>query len=82
MGIEIRFFLGIDAFSAFSGMPLACFERFSLPLAKQLLDSSGAAPRCLDVPRRTGSQWADFRRSEEARFAPKIRRFVVPANTA
>jgi hypothetical protein len=51
MGIEIRVLLGIDAFSAFSGMPLACSERLSLRLAKQLLDSSGAAPGCIGVQR-------------------------------
>ena len=80
MGIEIRLFPVIDAFSAFSGMPLACSERLSLPLAKQLLDSSGAARGCLGVPTQTGSQSIALRRSEEARFAPKIRRFLVPVN--
>ena len=53
MGIEIRLFPAIDAFSAFSGMPFACPERLSLPLAKQLLDSSGAARGCLGVPTQT-----------------------------
>jgi hypothetical protein len=55
MGIEIRLFPAIDAFSAFSGMPLACAERRFLPRAKQLLDSSEAARGCLGVPTQTWS---------------------------
>ena len=43
MGIEIRLFPVIDAFSRFSGTPLACFSGLSLRLAKQLLDSTAAA---------------------------------------
>jgi hypothetical protein len=42
-GIEIRLFLVIDAFSRFSGTPLACFADPSHRLAKQLLDSTAAA---------------------------------------
>ena len=53
--IAFRIFPGIDAFSAFSGMPLVCSGRLSLPLAKQLLDSSGALRGCLDVPNQTAS---------------------------
>jgi hypothetical protein len=43
MGIAIRFFLVIDAFSRFSGTPLACPADLSLCLAEQLLDSTATA---------------------------------------
>ncbi|MHB1542792.1 MAG: hypothetical protein ACYCV6_16455 [Steroidobacteraceae bacterium] len=43
MGIAIRLFLVIDAFSQFSGTPLACSADLSLCLAKQLLDSIATA---------------------------------------
>jgi hypothetical protein len=43
MGIAIRLFLVIDAFSRFSGTPLACPAYLSLCLAKQLLDSTATA---------------------------------------
>ena len=43
MGIAIRLFLVIDAFSQFSGAPLACSADLSLCLAKQLLDSIATA---------------------------------------
>jgi len=44
MGTEIRVFLVIDAFSRFSGTLMACSAGLSLQLAKQLLDSTAAAP--------------------------------------
>jgi hypothetical protein len=43
MGIAIRLFLVIDAFSQFSGTPLACSADLSLCLVKQLLDSIATA---------------------------------------
>ena len=43
MGIAIRLFLVIDAFSQFSGTPLACSADLSICLAKQLLDSIATA---------------------------------------
>ena len=45
MGIEIRLFLVIDAFSRFSGKLIACSAGLSLQLAKQLLDSRFSAAR-------------------------------------
>ena len=46
MGIEIRLFLVIDAFSRFSGMTPACSADLTLALAKQLLDSTAAGSDC------------------------------------
>jgi len=43
MGIEIRVFLVIDAFSRFSGTLIACSAALFLQLAKQPLDSTAAA---------------------------------------
>ena len=43
MGITNRLFLVIDAFSQFSGTPLACPADLSLWFAKQLLDSTATA---------------------------------------
>ena len=43
MGITNRLFLVIDAFSQFSGTPLACPADLSLWFAKQLLDSTSTA---------------------------------------
>ena len=80
MGIEIRVFLVIDAFSRFSGTLIACSAGLLLQLAKQLLDSTAAAPGCA-----RGSVGADvivgpWRRLGKAPLSLRITRFRVPAN--
>ena len=82
MGIEIRLFPVIDAFSRFSGMPLAWYSGLSLRLAKQLLDStaaaSGSGPGLIGV----GVAVACWRRYRNPRLAPRIRRILTPANNS
>ncbi len=80
MGIEIRLFPVIDAFSRFFGMALACSAALSLPLAKQLLDSTAAGPGCGRGPAGadvTAGSWRCFRTPP---LTPRITRFLVPAN--
>lgn len=80
MGIEFRLFLGIDASPKISGMAFACSAGSSLSLAKQPLDSAVVASEGCRVPRgrrRMSPFQAPF---ENPRFAPRIRRFCVPAN--
>ena len=80
MGIQIRLFLVIDAFSRISGLVLACSADLSLALAKQRLDSTAAALRSwahrADV---TAGSWRCFR--NRTRLSPRITRFLIPANT-
>ena len=81
MGIENRLFPVMDVFCAISGMPLACSPCLSLPLAKQPLDSSEAASGCHSVPRRAASRSTPDGASKKRAFAPRITRFLTPANT-
>ena len=46
MGIEIRLFLVIDAFSRFSCMALACSAGLSIALAEQLIESTAVESGC------------------------------------
>jgi predicted membrane protein len=80
MGIEIRVFLVIDAFSRFSGTLIACSAGLLLQLAKQLLDSTAAAPgrSCAYVG--AGVTAGPWRRLGKAPLTPRITRFIVPAN--
>ncbi|MGH8291789.1 MAG: hypothetical protein ACREV7_22940 [Steroidobacteraceae bacterium] len=80
MGIEIRLFLAIDAFSRFSGMPLACSADLSHQLAKQLLDSTAAASGCDRGPMWAGVTVGSWRRFSNPRLTPRSKRFIVPAN--
>ncbi len=81
MGIEIRLFLVIDAFSRFSGMPLACSAGLSLQPAKQLLDSTAAASDRGRWPIGAGVTVGSWRRFRNPRLTPRITRFPAPANT-
>ena len=78
MGIEIRLFLMIDAFSRFSGMALACSAGLSLALVEQRLPLRLAAvvgPQA-DV---TPGSWRSFRNPP---LTPRITRFLIPANNS
>ncbi len=81
MGIEIRLFPVIDAFSRFSGTPLACFSGPSLGLAKQLLDSTAAASSSGPGLIGAGVAVACWRRFKNPRLAPRIRRILAAANS-
>ena len=81
MRIEIRLFLGIDAFSKISGMAFACSAVSSPLLAKQPLDSATVASEGCRVPRGKRLTSPPKALFENPRFAPRIRRFCVPANS-
>ena len=81
MGIEIRLFLLIDAFSRFSGTAIACSTGLFLELAKQLLDSTAAASGRGRASVGGGVAAGPWRRLEKAPLTPRITRFLVPANT-
>jgi len=70
MGIEIRSRLGIDALSEFSGTGYACSGRLSWQCAR--------GPRRAETDGITVCRLTALRRSA---LGPKIRRFVVPANS-
>ena len=78
MGIEIRLFLVIDAFSRFSGMLFARSAGRSLQLAKQLLDSTSSGRR--RRPTRGGITVGSWQRLRNPRLTPRIRRLLTPAN--
>ncbi len=78
MGIEIRLFLVIDAFSRFSGMALACFAGLSLALAEQLLDSTAAESGCGRGPTGPTLRPAPGAPSGTRLSPPRITRFYVP----
>jgi hypothetical protein len=80
MRIEIRLFLGIDAFSKISGMAFACSAVSSPLLAKQPLDSATVASEGCRVPRGKRLTSPPKALFENPRFAPRIRRFYVSAN--
>ncbi len=81
MGIEIRLFPVIDAFSRFSGMPLAWFSGLSPRLAKQLLDSTAAASGSGPGLIGAGVAVACWRRFRNPHLAPRIRRILTAANS-
>ena len=81
MGIEIRLFLLIDAFSRFSGTAIACSTGLFLELAKQLLESTAAASGRGRASVGGGVAAGPWRRLEKAPLTPRITRFLVPANT-
>ena len=81
MGIEIRLFLVIDAFTRFSGMLIACSAGLSLQLAKQLLDSTAAASGCGRGSVGAGVTAGPWRPLGKAPLTPRTTRFLVPANT-
>lgn len=81
MGIEIRHFLVIDAFSRFSGMAFARSADQSLILAKETADSTTVVVSCRG--RSTGADvatgcWRGFR---IPRRNPRITRFRIPPRT-
>ncbi|MGC8519812.1 MAG: hypothetical protein ACP5P4_15035 [Steroidobacteraceae bacterium] len=80
MGIEIRVFLAIDAFSRFSGTLIACSAGLFLQLAKQLLDSTAAASGRGRASVGAGVTAGPWRRLGKAPLTPRITRFLVPAN--
>ena len=81
MGIEIRLFLVIDAFSRFSGTLFACSASLLLQLAKQRLDSTAAGSgRCRRLTG-AGITIGSWRRFRIPRLTPRIRRFLAPANS-
>jgi len=81
MGIEIRLFLVIDAFSRFCGTPIACSAGLFLQLAKQLLDSTATASGRGLASVDAGVTAGPWRRLGKAPFTPRITRFLLPANT-
>ena len=81
MGIEIRLFLVIDAFSRLSGTLIACSAGLSLQLAKQLLDSTAAASGCGRGSVDAGVTAGPWRRLGKTPLTPRITRFLAPANT-
>ena len=81
MGIEIRVFLVIDAFSRFSGTLIACSAGLFLQLAKQLLDSTAAASGRGRASVGAGVTAGPWRRLGKASLTPRITRFLVPANS-
>ena len=81
MGIEIRLFLVIDAFSRFSGTPIACSSGLFLQLAKQLLDSTATASGRGLASVDAGVTAGPWRRLEKAPLTTRTTRFLVPANT-
>lgn len=81
MGIEIRLFPSIDAFSRFSGTAIACSTGLFLELAKQLLESTAAASGRGRASVGGGVAAGPWRRLEKAPLTPRITRFLVPANT-
>jgi hypothetical protein len=82
MGVEIRLFLVIDAFPGFSGTLFACSAGLSLQLAKQLLDSTAAAFAWGRGSVGAGVAVGRWRPLEKAPLTPRIRRILVPANSA
>ena len=80
MGIEIRRFPSIDAFSRCSGTAIACSTGLFLELAKQLLDSTAAASGRGRASVGGGVAAGPWRRLEKAPLTPRITRFLVPAN--
>ena len=81
MGIEIRRFPSIDAFSRFSGTAIACSTGLFLELARQLLDSTAAASGRGRASVGGGVAAGPWRRLEKASLTPSITRGLVPANT-
>jgi len=80
MGIEIRVFLVIDAFSRFSGTLIACSAALFLQLAKQPLDSTAAASGRGRASVGAGVTAGPRRCIGKAPLSPRITRFIVPAN--
>ena len=80
LGIEIRLFLVIDAFSRFSGMLFARSAGRSLQLAKQLLESTVTSSGRRRRPTGGGITVGSWQRFRNPRLTPRIRRFLTPAN--
>lgn len=80
MGIEIRLFPVIDAFSRPFGMRLGCSADPSLPLAKQLLDSTADGSGCGRGPTGAGLTAGSWRCFRNPPLTPRITWFVAPAN--
>ena len=80
MGIEIRLFLVIDAFSRLSGTLIACSAGLSLQLVKQLLNSTAAASGCGRGSVGAGVTAGPWRPLGKAPLTPRTTRFLVPAN--
>ena len=81
MGIEVRLFLVIDAFSRFSGMLFARSAGRSLQLAKQFLDSTVTSSGRRRRPTGVGITVGSWQRFRNPRLTPRIRRFLTPANS-